>query len=443
MASYVSKMRDGIQRQAQLLACSILLMSLSIVGFALVVAALAASLLVLFWVGIPLIIAVIWKVRIWAKAHRRIFTDRLGTPISSPYRPWPKGSMDRRALSLIRESATWRDVSWLGINSTLGVLLYLVLIGFFTAGSYLLLQPLLYLLVYSDGVKESINDFGFVSIDTVASSLLLVPVGLLFGVAWWHWNERLMRWYAGIGATVLGQTAAMRLSAKVSELRESRDDTVDSADAELRRIERDLHDGAQARLVALGISLGMAEELVHSDPDAAKALMSEAREESHNTLNEIRNLARGIHPPVLADRGFSGALQAMALANPLPVTIMYQVTGSMPRPVESAVYFATSEVFTNITKHARARNVQVVVRYESGQLIIEIEDDGVGGARDYSGSGLEGVRRRLASFDGTLTVDSPEGGPTIVIIEVPCQLQDDRNPGETRSAERGKKPKSA
>lgn len=433
---------DRIQRQTQLLICSALLMSLAILGAALIVAALASSLLVLFWVGIPLIIAVIWKVRIWAGAHRRIFTDRLGVSIASPYRPWPRGSLDRRALSLIRDSTTWRDVSWLGINSTLGLLLYSVLIGFFTASAYLLLQPLLYLVAYTDGVKESINDFGFISIDTFASSLLLVPVGLLFGTAWWHWSERLMSWYAGVGATVLGPTAAMRLSAQVSELRESRDDTVDSANAELRRIERDLHDGAQARLVALGISLGLAEELVHSNPDAAKSLLSEAREESHNALNEIRNLARGILPPVLADRGFSGALQAMALANPLPVTIMYQVTGTMPRPVESAVYFATSEVFTNITKHAKARNVQVVVRYESGELIIEVQDDGVGGARDYAGSGLEGVRRRLSAFDGTLVVESPVGGPTMVTIAVPCQMQENGESGTPISKSRRKRAKS-
>lgn len=417
-------------------------MSLSLLGAALIVGALVSSLLVLFWVGIPLIIAVIWKVRMWAGAQRRIFTNRLDIPIASPYRPWPRGSLDRRALSLVRDSRTWRDVSWLGINSTLGLLLYSVLIGFFLASAYLLLQPLLYLVAYSDGVKESINNFGFISIDSFAASLLLGPVGLLFGTAWWHWNERLMRWYAGVGATVLGPTAAMRLSEKVSELRESRDDTVDSANAELRRIERDLHDGAQARLVALGISLGMAEELVHSNPDAAKSLLSEAREESHNALNEIRNLARGIHPPVLADRGFSGALQAMALANPLPVTIMYQVTGTMPRPVESAVYFATSEVFTNITKHAKARNVQVAVRYESGELVIEVQDDGVGGARDYSGSGLDGVRRRLSAFDGTLSVESPDGGPTVVTIAVPCQLQEDNQTGAASLKARRKRTKS-
>ncbi|WP_246498155.1 sensor histidine kinase [Natronoglycomyces albus] len=420
----MEKFSDGIQRRSHTLVSSILLCSLSLMGMLLIVAAALASVLVLFWVGIPLTIALIWKIRAWAGAQRRIFTDRLDTPVSNPYRPWPRGSLDRRALWLIRDPATWRDVAWLGINSTLGALMYGLLIGFFAVGAYLIVQPLLYLFFFSDGVRETLGNVGFYQFDSVAKTLMLVPLGVLFGAAWWHWTERLMRWYAGVGAKLLGPTAAMRLSAQVSQLRESRDDTVDTAAAELRRIERDLHDGAQARLVALGLSIGMAEDMVDTDPEGAKALLAEARDESQNALNEIRNLARGIHPPVLADRGFSGALQAMALANPLPVTIIYKVTGKLPGTVESAVYFATSEVFTNITKHAHASKVAVIVAYVAGQFVIEVQDDGIGGASAETGGGLEGVRRRVSAFDGTIDIDSPQGGPTTVTIAIPCQLQD-------------------
>ena len=190
----------------------------------------------------------------------------------------------------------------------------------------------------------------------------------------------------------------------------------------LRRIERDLHDGAQARLVALGMSLQAAERLFPASPEAALALVSEAKESSARALTELRDLVRGIYPPVLADRGLADALRALALDTPLPVELDIDLPGAVDLPVASAVYFSVAEALTNVTKHAAARRVRISISHGAGMLRVQITDDGAGGADPALGTGLAGVERRLAAFDGILAVSSPPGGPTIVVIEVPCAL---------------------
>jgi signal transduction histidine kinase len=197
---------------------------------------------------------------------------------------------------------------------------------------------------------------------------------------------------------------------------------VDSAAAELRRLERDLHDGAQARLVALGISLRAAERLIRASPDAAAALVAEARESSQTALGELRDLVRGIRPPVLADRGLADAVRALALDTPLRTEVDAELPGRPDLAVESACYFAIAELLANAVKHSSARQAQVRIGYADGALRITVTDDGVGGADPARGSGLVGLERRLATFDGVLAVSSPPGGPTIVAIEVPCAL---------------------
>jgi signal transduction histidine kinase len=197
---------------------------------------------------------------------------------------------------------------------------------------------------------------------------------------------------------------------------------VDTAAAELRRIERDLHDGAQARLVALGMSLQAAERLFPVNPDAALALVAEAKESSSLALTELRDLVRGIYPPVLADRGLADAIRALALDVPLPVELDIDLPGPVELPVASAVYFSVAEALANVTKHAGARSVRIQLSRASGLLRVQVTDDGAGGADLARGTGLAGVERRLAAFDGILAVSSPPGGPTIVVIEVPCAL---------------------
>jgi signal transduction histidine kinase len=213
-----------------------------------------------------------------------------------------------------------------------------------------------------------------------------------------------------------------RLTNRVQRLSETRTDAVDTAAAELRRVERDLHDGAQARLVALGMSLRAAERLFATSPGAALAMVGEAREMSSRALTELRDLVRGIHPPVLADRGLGDAVRALALETPVNTKLDIDLPGRLAPPVESAAYFAVAEMLANAAKHAHARTVDIHMRHEGDALRIAVTDDGVGGADPDKGSGLRGVERRLGSFDGILAVNSPPGGPTIVVIEVPCAL---------------------
>jgi signal transduction histidine kinase len=190
---------------------------------------------------------------------------------------------------------------------------------------------------------------------------------------------------------------------------------------------RDLyHDGAQARLVALGMNLRAAERLIPTSPQAAIALVAEARETSSRALTELRDLVRGIYPPVLADRGLADAIRALALDTPVRTETDIELPGRLDAPVEAACYFAVAEALANAVKHSGARVVQIRIRHASGMLKIMVIDNGTGGADPARGSGLAGVERRLGTFDGILAVSSPPGGPTMIVMEVPCALSSPR-----------------
>ncbi len=192
--------------------------------------------------------------------------------------------------------------------------------------------------------------------------------------------------------------------------------------AELERIERGLHDGAQARLVALGMELGAAERLVDRDPEAAKAILRETRASSSAALAELRALVRGINPPVLTERGVVEAVRALALESPIQVDVPGGLPGRPERPIEAAVYFAVAELLTNVAKHARATWATVEFGYTGGTLQVTVMDNGIGGAGGSEGSGLQAMERRLAAFGGGLTIQSPAGGGTRVGVAVPCAL---------------------
>jgi signal transduction histidine kinase len=219
---------------------------------------------------------------------------------------------------------------------------------------------------------------------------------------------------------VLVSPRQAEMEERIETLETTRAGAVDAQETELRRIERDLHDGAQARLVALGMSLGMAEQKLSEDPERAGQLLAEARIGAEHALRELRDLARGIHPPVLADRGLGAALASLASSTPLPVGLSVDVE---PRPapaVESAAYFVAAEALANAVKHARARRVDISIVRQGGSIELEVCDDGQGGA-DPNGSGLRGLRRRVEALDGRLSVTSPRGGPTTVRAEMPCE----------------------
>jgi signal transduction histidine kinase len=222
--------------------------------------------------------------------------------------------------------------------------------------------------------------------------------------------------------TMLTPGRDIELEGRVQRLTETRDLAVDHAATELRRIERDLHDGAQARLIALGMNLRAVERMLPARPEVALALVAEARETSLRALGDLRDLVRGICPPVLADRGLGHAVRALALDTPFPVDLDIDLPGRLTTPVESACYFAVAEALANAVRHSGARRVHIRIQHTAGLLRVQVADDGAGGADPARGSGLRGVEQRLGAFDGILAVSSPPGGPTMVAMEVPCAL---------------------
>jgi signal transduction histidine kinase len=261
--------------------------------------------------------------------------------------------------------------------------------------------------------------FGAIPVDSSQTSLLAgVEASALLALGAWLFPRT-------IGAHARAKTATgheVELAGRVQRLTETRGYALDAAAAELRRIERDLHDGAQARLVALGMNLRALERMLPASPEAARALAAEAMETSARALSDLRQLVRGIYPPVLADRGLGHAVRALALDTALPVELDVDLPGRLTAPVESACYFAVAEALANAVKHSGARRVHVRIEHADGLLRIEVADDGVGGADPAGGTGLRGVERRLGTFDGILAVSSPPGGPTMIAMEVPCRL---------------------
>ncbi|HEX4811852.1 MAG TPA: histidine kinase [Nonomuraea sp.] len=256
----------------------------------------------------------------------------------------------------------------------------------------------------------------WLAVDPMVKTLLLpLFVGL---------PEQGLRLYALWSDLTLGATAASRLASQVSHLKRTRNLATDSQAAEMRRIERDLHDGAQARLVAIGMTLGTAEQLMDGDPAAAKALLAKAREASSETLTELRRVIRGIHPPVLAERGLGDAVRALAMDSPLQVRVEVDLPHRLEAPVEAAVYFAISELLSNAARHGGAASATVDISTNGPDLRITVTDDGMGGADPAKGSGLAGIERRLAAFDGLLALNSPPGGPTTVTMHLPRVLPD-------------------
>jgi signal transduction histidine kinase len=239
------------------------------------------------------------------------------------------------------------------------------------------------------------------------------------GYFWPKWVLLGLGLAAGIHAAIVVARREYRRSHRLEELETTRAGAVDVQETELRRIERDLHDGAQARLVALGMSIGMAEEKLATDPESARQLLAEARTGAREALEELRDLARGIHPPILTDRGLDAAIRALVARTPLRVDVSVELAERPRPPVETAAYFVVAEALANAGKYANADHVTIGVHVTDGLLVAEVRDDGAGGA-DPAGKGLTGLRRRVEALDGSLGVSSPAGGPTTIRAELPC-----------------------
>jgi signal transduction histidine kinase len=411
--------RDWIRDGLRALAWGALSIALAVVNIPLIVLfVMSLALTPVLGAGLVLFPLVVRLIRARTDLSRRL-AALWGVTIDRPYKPEPPGLRPvgwSRWRFLITDSATWQDLAWLLPGFLAGLvlgLLTLVLPAYGFEGVTLI--PLWIWLgtgSYGYGLTwpiQSVGD-GFLALP---SGALILGIGLALA-------PYLRRWDAQFARLLLAPTPAARLRLRVAQLTVTRADTVDAQAAELRRIERDLHDGAQARLVSLGMAIGLAEEIVERDPAAARKLLAEARESSTTALVELRHLVRGIHPPVLAERGLDGAVRALALHLPIPINVDSDVTGRLPTPVESAAYFAVAEALANLTRHSGARFGFVVLRCEGDRLQMQVGDDGHGGADPARGTGLRGIGRRLAAFDGTMALSSPPGGPTIVTMELPC-----------------------
>ncbi|MBB2912689.1 signal transduction histidine kinase [Streptosporangium becharense] len=359
----------------------------------------------------PVVRVVRWRTRLARKLNGAWLETRVRAPYlppPPPTRPQPDGwyryqrqlyktprwpDWNNRWKWMFGDPATWRDGLWMLLNPLV-------------AGVFLLPFAVLARLLATPWHPVSPATLPAAG---VAVALLAALPWLLRGYAWWN---RLL----------LSPTATSILAGQLQRLDQARLETVDSQAAELRRIERDLHDGAQARLVAMGMTLGAVEELMDKDPAAAKALLGKVREASSAALTELRDLVRGIHPPVLAERGLGDAVRALALDSPLKARVTVDLGTRPEPPVESAAYFSISELLTNAARHGGAERVWIDISAHDGALRVTVTDDGSGGADPSRGSGLRGIERRLAAFDGVLAVSSPPGGPTTATIDLPGAL---------------------
>ncbi|MFI2409710.1 sensor histidine kinase [Streptomyces sp. NPDC018947] len=368
-------------------------------------------------VGIVTTPYVLEGLRAFADRRRLLAAEWGGVRIRRAYRPLPEDANPwARTFSMLRDPATWRDIRWLPVDMTAGFTTAIFAFGLF-------LYPLEGFVIAA-GLWRVLPDvywYGFVPVSDQTTALYAAALGVVLLVAAFWLTPRLLGAHFRLTAAFL-DAGDIELAERVRVLTETRRDAVDTSAAELRRIERDLHDGAQARLVAMGMDLGTIEALLEKDPAKARQLLAQARQSSAEALTELRELVRGIHPPVLAERGLGDAVRALALRLPVRVEVDVDLPGRADAPVESAAYFAVSEILTNAVKHSGADRIWVDVHHAEGLLRVSVTDDGKGGAVVGAGSGLTGVERRLGTFDGVLAVSSPAGGPTMVTMEIPCAL---------------------
>ncbi|MFG3079914.1 sensor histidine kinase [Streptomyces parvulus] len=407
-----ARTRDVALSAVRGLAVALIALPGSVLCFCLTLVSVA---LVPIGVGIVTTPWVLTGVRAFADWRRLLAARWGGVRIRRHYRTLPADANPwARTFGMLRDPATWRDFLWLPADMTAGFVTALLAFA-------LALYPLEGFAIAA-GLWRVLPDgywYGFVRVTDQTSAFYAAALGVVL-LAAAHWlTPRLLHAHFRLTGALLGSGRG-ELAERVRVLTETRRDAVDTSAAELRRIERDLHDGAQARLVAMGMDLGTIESLLEKDPAKARQLLAQARASSAEALTELRELVRGIHPPVLAERGLGDAVRALALRLPVASEVNVDLPGRAEAPVEAAAYFAVSEVLTNAVKHSGADRLWIDLHRAEGRLRVTVTDNGRGGAVIGAGSGLAGVERRLGTFDGVLAVSSPAGGPTMVTMEIPC-----------------------
>ncbi len=406
------------------------------IGLGLFVAILAISVVgmlfsaggsLLVWlIGVPILGLGIEASRVFARVERRRMRLVDPRPLvphpyrpldwspSRPYGPWLRAWVEAQFL----DPSRWLDVVYVLVLLPLAVLEFLVSFGLWVVAITLVASPLIVASLepaVGDEVAAWIPGPADPGVAVaVVVGLLLVPVAA--------WTSRgLMVLHRAVAEGLLCTSPTEALRRDVARLRGSRSAALELEASELRRIERDLHDGAQQRLVALAIDLGLAEERVESDPASARQLIASAREQARQALSELRDIVRGTAPTILLDRGLEAAVAAVAAGCPVPTTLDSTLPPGerLPAAVERAAYFVVAEALTNVAKHSSATRCVVRLSRGSDRLIVAIEDDGKGGATAAPGGGLAGLRDRAEALDGSLSLSSPAGGPTVVRVELP------------------------
>jgi signal transduction histidine kinase len=370
----------------------------------------------LMLIGIPILGLTMRGATAFARFERARFGFFLGTRIAA----WPAGARAGFRWGLVPrwgmfvQRATWSELGYALLRLPVSVVTFALTNVVWAVSLVMITLPL-----YDTELPGGGAQLGSYVLRGTPALTTTTVIGVLLLLA----APPLTRGLAAVDAALTRLLLAppSDLAARVSELEVSRERVVDAAEAERRRIERDLHDGAQQRLVALAMELGRAKSKFADDVDAARDLVDQAHAEAKAALTELRDLVRGVHPPVLTDRGLDAALSGLAARCTVPVEVHVEVPVRPKASVEAVAYFVVAEALTNVAKHSRASHVNVVVEGHGypGTLSIVISDDGIGGA-DPGGAGLAGLADRVAGVDGTLTVESPSGGPTIVSAVLPC-----------------------
>lgn len=411
--------RFHLGRIAQEFAYAIAGLPLGIVAFTVILTgqSTAWSLMILV-VGAPLLVATFYAGQYIAAFHRWFAEMVGGRPIPAPPRAVPATPGVLRAWwTRFADPVTWREQAHAIVKLPLGIMTFTVAT---TVWSLTLGLPLTAVLAGA-GVEVDVwlGESGN-RVDRWWEYAGLVVIGLFFALLAPIATRAVVTLDLLATRALLG-ASRRELEARTTRLAVARDRSVDAAAAERRRIERDLHDGAQAQLVTLAMDLGRARARLETSGDTeAAAIVAEAHEQAKQVLADVRDLARGIHPAILRDRGIDAALSALAARSPVPVQVDVDVTPRPPEAIEGIAYFVVAEALTNVTRHAEAQHAWVTVRRDGDLLRVEVRDDGRGGATPGAGSGLTGLTDRVASVDGHLDLDSPAGGGTRVRVELPC-----------------------
>ena len=379
------------------------------------------ALLLLLWLTLTAVTSVAGVGLLLAPASLRALhalagreRDRLARRGPEVVAPQPPPTRLRAALV---DPTTHRELRWLLRHSTLGLLLGLLGVLLPITAVRDTAFPLYWTFMPENTTATSLGiGNAHTWPDALAVALLGVGwIAIILGL-----TPGMARLQSGPGRRLLAAGPDVDLSLRVAELTATRAAALDAHATELRRIERSLHDGAQNRLVSVAVLLGAARRMVARDPAGADELLERAQSAAETALAELRTVARGILPPVLADRGLAGALSGLAADCAVPCRIDVDVPARCAASVEATAYFVVAEALTNIAKHSGAAHATITARGTGGRLVLRVEDDGRGGADADGGSGLTGIRRRIAAHDGDLTLTSPPGGPTVLTVDLPC-----------------------